>query len=244
MKFHRTTLQVDINYLPLNAEGIPSFLPIVLEFIHRNVQCEGLFRINGNKSNIKMINESLSQHVPSLPQDSDVYDVAGFLKTWVSELPAPLVDPSLITKFYQNDAVSSTYDILNHLSPVCRKSVASIFYLIRDIINNSGFNKMQYENLEICFFYSFTHVYKSFPKGFNFKTFFIEACGYLNETGTDFELKTNVQVNTLEKPASRAYRSVMTAIQRKHLGVARCVSRFNTDDLEDLENQNTVSITA
>lgn len=229
MKFHRTTLQVDLEYLPLNQNGVPQFLPLVIEFIKQNVNCEGLFRINGNKNLIKKINESLSQHIPSIPEDSSPHDVASFLKVWVKDLPVPLINPQIITKFYNSASPTATVDVLQHLSNVSRKCVAMIFNLIREIINNSGVNKMAYENIEICFFYALTQVYKDFPKGFQFKTFFVESCGLLNEDGTDFEFNSNVGVNSLIRPKSRAYRSQMTAVQRRCVGIA-APSTFSLDN--------------
>ena len=218
MKYRRTTCKVDIEYLPLGKDGIPAFLPPIVSFIKQNINTVGIFRKNGQRPDILKLNEAISQHVPYIPAGTTVHDAAGFLKLWLIDLPNPLISPSIISTYCSPDILTSTVDILTHLSAVTRKCVAMIFGLIQDVIKHSDQNQMTYANLAPCFFYSFTKKYENYPEDFQFKSFFQQACSLLNQDETDFELSSNTSNVQLAKPGQRRNcRTCMTALQRKNI---------------------------
>ena len=221
--------------MPLGKDGIPVFLPPIISFIKRNIETEGIFRINGQRPDILRLNEAISQHVPYIPKGTTVHDAAGFLKLWLIDLPSPLISPSIISTYCSPDILTSTVDILSHLSAVTRKCVAMLFGLIQDVIKHSDVNHMTYANLAPCFFFSFTKKYENYPEDFQFKAFFLQACSLLNHDETDFELSSNTSSVQLAKPGQRRNcRTCMTALQRKNIVH---VSKGMIPNLVKLENE-------
>ena len=221
MSYHRTTAKVDLEYLPLGKDSAPVFLQPVLKFIEENVTQIGLFRTNGSRLQALRINEAVSQHVPYIPEDCTVYDVCSFLKMWLLELPVPLIPPSVIATHYGPDIVTSTADILTHISFTARLCLARLFTMMQLIIRHSDQNQMNFQNLSTCFVYALMQKFKNVPLNFQFQAFFYHACTLLNEEGTDFDLRPRVQPDLKVVPRRRNSRHNIAPQRRRNLGYIR-----------------------
>jgi len=214
----RTTIKVPIEYLPVNKERVPLFLPPLYEFLKSNVCTVGIFRVPGDHKKVMILNESLSQHVPILPSDTSVHDAASFLKLWLRELPIPLIQPQLISTYFVGDVQNSMRDVLFHMPIVTRKTLAHVFSLLKDVLENQEENQMNFSNLSSCFFTSLTQNLKDIPEGFPFKSFFNHCLTILNPNGTDFLISTPSDViSIMATPKARPAKTLMTALQRKNL---------------------------
>ena len=196
----RTTIKVPFEYLPTNNEKIPLFLIPLYEFIKKNLKTIGIFRINGEHNKVMLINEQLSQHIPKLPLNISIHDAASFLKLWLRELPIPIIPPNLISTYFSPDINQCTKDIIFHLTTINRKSLALVFSIIKNILNNIEDNQMNFENLSTCFFSSLTQNLKDIPEGFPYKSLINQLINYLNEEENDFLIINNLELLNSPKP--------------------------------------------
>lgn len=218
MKYHRTTIKVELNYLPTNKDSCPCFLEPAIKFIEDNITEVGIFRMNGSRLQVMKINETLSQHNPFIPPDSTVFDVASFIKLWLIELPTPLIPPSIVSTYFGPDITRATVDVLSHLSITNRLCVARLFKLLMKIIENSDKNQMTFANLSPCFVYAFTQKFQNYPATFQFQPFFQNACSHLNADGTDFNLNMQQPPSSLTPTSRRLTKTCLTPLQRRNVG--------------------------
>ena len=235
--YHRTTAQIDLEYLPLTKDSVPCFLPPIIKFIEDNIDEEGIFRKNGSRIQVLKINEAISQHVPYIPEDSTIYDVASFLKMWLLKLPVPLIPPKVVATHYGPDITTSTRDILLHISYCARKCVAIIFKMLQMVLQHSENNHMTFQNLTTCFVLAFMQQFKDYPTNFVFQPFFEHACTLLNEDGTDFNLAPTVEVPLIVSPRRRNSRQCSSSLQRRNVGYIR-----KSDIMESLPKDLWVTI--
>ena len=237
MTYHRTTIKVDLEYLPLGKDSAPVFLQPVLKFIEENVTQIGLFRTNGSRLAALKINEAVSQHVPYIPEDCTVYDVCSFLKMWLLELPVPLIPPSVIATHYGPDICTSTVDILSHVTYTSRLCLARLFSMMQLILRHSEQNQMNFQNLSTCFVYALMQKFKNVPINFQFQVFFYHACTLLNEEGTDFNLRR--KNNPIKvAPRRRNSRHDIKPQQRRNIGYIRKSEIFSQIPQEVWASEN------
>ncbi|XP_073408970.1 rho GTPase-activating protein 19 [Dendrobates tinctorius] len=77
---------------PLTEEGIAQIYQLI-EYLHKNLRTEGLFRIPGNSNRLQLLKDSLNSGV-DVDVDSGAFhpnDVATLLKMFLGELPEPLL---------------------------------------------------------------------------------------------------------------------------------------------------------
>jgi Rho GTPase-activating protein 1 len=89
---------------PMNAGlQIPCLVQSAIEAITAHgIHLEGIFRISGNATRIKQLQESFDKGVPlDLIEESDVHAVAGLLKRYLRELPEPLIPFSIFPSLLQ-----------------------------------------------------------------------------------------------------------------------------------------------
>lgn len=205
MSMRKSVLQLPLESLSTTKERIPEFLLPIKEFLHNNIQSEGIFRVNGDKLKVLGLNEILSVHDPQIPNETSPHDIASFLKSWLYELPCPLIPPSLVCQYWGSDKVKSTKEVILRLPLVSRKSLAIIFSIIRDVVENENANKMSMGNLIVCVVPPLTHNYNNLPSDFSFKIFYSTAIEMLNETGDDFiltEINSNINLVTPKRRMS------------------------------------------
>ena len=182
----RTIIKVPVEFLALNEEKVPLFLPIVCNFLKANSKTVGIFRVSGNKVKVMKLNEMLAQHVPIFPQDTAVADAASFLKLWLSTLPVPLIEPEVFNKYYISHNIGSIYSVVDHLPESKRKSLALIFSVLNKVLEDSSQNHMNMKNLSTCFVTALTQSNKKLKKSFPFQFFFDNLKAIMNEDQTDF----------------------------------------------------------
>lgn len=186
-----TIFEKEIHTLPVDDNGIPIFLPIIIDEIISKSSFTGIFRICGNYAIVQQMGKLALNNIAFIPPDNaGVYDFASFLKQWLMSLPEPILCPSVVNEFFKNGNKESVYETLLYMDPLNRKCVALIFRVIDSILSNSETNLMTFENLSVCFFGSFLQqmnndLYKS---DFDLHFFYETSMKIINEKGTDFNL--------------------------------------------------------
>ena len=184
----RVTLQVPVEYLPTTPERTPLFLPLLCNFLKERCKTPGIFRVNGNQETIKQLNVSLSQHVPRLVDNADVHDAAGFLKKWLFSLPVPLIPPDIYNQYFKPNDSKSVNELLEKLQLVSRRSLASIFSVIKCVLKESDENLMTFSNLATCFVPALTQNSPQYKIPFMFEMIYNTSIAMFNEDETDFVL--------------------------------------------------------
>lgn len=179
---------IPIKELPLNENGVPYFLPVVINQLIDQRKEEGILRRAGNKIVIDELGCRALDPAFSVGPNVTVHDLASFLKKWIRELPSPIITPSIINKYYKDDSIDTTKKILMHLNEVNRKCVAMIFSLMILISDQSEINLMTLPNIFICILPSITQSYKDIKVQFKFSQFFDNCIDLMNADGNDFLL--------------------------------------------------------
>ena len=188
----RTIIKVPIEYLPMNSKKVPLFLPIVCDFLKSGASTVGIFRIPGSKDQVFQINEALAQHVPSLPPNSKIADVASFLKFWLLGLPTPLIDPEIFNTYFFSQTKASIFNLLDHMAISNRRSLALLVSMLNVIIQHSEQNKMPMRNLATCFVPALTQSFKKLKNSFPFEFIINTLVSILNESETDFLISDGI----------------------------------------------------
>lgn len=187
-KHNPPIFHVPIEVLPLNEDGVPFFLPIVIGKLLDNLKEEGIFRRCGSKKTIDQLGVAALDVNFKIDDSITIHDLASFLKQWVRELPTPIITPSVVNEYYKDDSLDSTKAVLRNLAPVNRKCIAMIFSLLILTSDQSQFNLMTLSNIFVCILPSITQVYKDIEVRFNFQVFFDHCIELMNVDGNDFLL--------------------------------------------------------
>lgn len=179
---------IPIEELPTNDDGIPKFLPIVINKLIDNRAEEGILRRTGNKITIDQLGDHALDPNFSIGQNVSVHDLSSFLKKWIRELPMPIINPCVINKYYRDDTINTSKEILRRIPAVNRKCVAMIFSLLILISDQSSVNLMTLPNIFICILPSITQNYKDIKVQFKFAQFFNNCIEIMNADGNDFIL--------------------------------------------------------
>lgn len=179
---------IPIEVLPLNEDGVPYFLPVVVNKILDNILVEGLFRLGGRRKTIDELGIAALDVNFKVEDDITIYDVTSFLKQWIRELPIPLITPSVINEYFKDTTMESTKEVLRHLAPVNRKCLAMIFSLLALISDQSQTNLMTISNLFVCILPSIMQNFKDIEVRFSFQEFFDHCIELMNVDGNDFLL--------------------------------------------------------
>lgn len=231
----RTSLQVPVEYLPTTADRIPCFLPVLCDFIRKNITSEGIFRKNGNKEKIKRINIALSQHVPKIPDDADIDDVAEFLKTWLFKLPVPLIPESIYNQSYIPNDAESVVTLVERLPLVNRRCLAVILSIFKAVIDNQNQNKMTMSNLAICVVPALTHNSNAYTVPFQFETIYSKCISHFNKDESDFVFKTQDVCPRLNNYIPRA----RLQSRRIHDWKRQNIQFYSKEELESISTENT-----
>lgn len=179
---------IPVEVLPVNEDGVPFFMPVVVGKLLENLQVEGIFRICGKKKTIEELGVAALDVNFKITDDITIHDIASFLKQWIRELPTPIITPSIINEYFKDDTINSTKDVLRHLAPVNRKCIAMIFSLLILTSDQSQVNLMTLPNIFVCILPSITQNYKDINVRFNFQLFFDHCIELMNVDGNDFML--------------------------------------------------------
>ncbi|KAH0790175.1 RhoGAP domain containing protein [Histomonas meleagridis] len=182
----RTIIKVPIEYLPMNSKNIPLFLPLACDFLKAGATTVGIFRVPGSKDQVYHINEALAQHVPYIPQNARIADVASFIKFWLLGLPKPLIDPEIYNEYFTSQTKNSIVSLVDHMPIPNRRSLALLISLLNVIIRHSEQNKMPMKNLATCFIPALTQSFKDLKRSFPFEFIVTTLISMLDESETDF----------------------------------------------------------
>lgn len=150
---------------------IPSICYRCIDFLTKSgaVSEEGIFRLSGSASTIRQLKDEFNTHYDidlfKSPLEPDVHTVAGLFKTYLRELPSPIMGGpqySDLKKIVQTkgDAYPKSSlalifrDYLNDPSKIDNihfNSCFVIFKFLREIIKNCNANRMNLRNMCIVF---------------------------------------------------------------------------------------------
>lgn len=141
-----------------NAEGIPLVMFQTIGFLQENgLQTEGIFRRSANVFQVKEIKQKYNSGEEVNFSQGDVHLAAVILKTFLRELPEPLLTYQLyndIVNFHNVDSQSKAETIRNMLMSLTEESYASLRFLVQflaQVSANSDVNKMTNPNLAVVF---------------------------------------------------------------------------------------------
>ncbi|XP_045483068.1 rho GTPase-activating protein gacN-like [Harmonia axyridis] len=153
--------KIDLGLLPTQvvtlSDGQQLLVPIVVHelcsFILKKIDTEGLFRKEGSKSRQNEIKLSLNAGC-KIENDYNVIDVAGILKTFLRELPEPLI-PTTFHEYFLRCTILEK-EKLEAILLLClllpQENLNALAYLLRffsAISKRSAYNKMSTLNLAI-----------------------------------------------------------------------------------------------
>ncbi|KAH0786952.1 RhoGAP domain containing protein [Histomonas meleagridis] len=188
-KKEETIFGMDIHLLPVNDNGCPIFLPIVIDEIIKNANVQGLFRICGSHRVVQEIGHAALDPVKFVPPpDCHIHEYTSFLKQWLRSLPEPILTTEVVNTYYRKDDPKSVSETLMLLDPLNRRCIALIFKALKAILSKSSVNMMTFQNLDICFNLSFlqTDSPYQYKDDFDFEFFYSTLIKKLNKDGTDF----------------------------------------------------------
>lgn len=140
------------------------FIQDACDFLSQSECCqEGLFRLSGNYTRIRSLQDALNsgsrlQNLHLNPQQ-DCHNVAGLVKQRLRELPACILDYSLLdgwrelSKFSANSQeFPSIYTFLSHqLPPLNRQVMDCLLRLLKHLLPNQEVTRMNASNLGTVF---------------------------------------------------------------------------------------------
>lgn len=166
-----------------NTKYVPIMVTKCIDYINTHgLKEEGLYRVSGSNQDIQILKNGFSQEGPlfDIPEHFDVHAVAGFLKTYLRELPetflpvnkytflayaqkeqpASLANFNLFTQVEEdlNPVVIPTQilqEILQDLPIYNFALVQQLSAHFQKIIDNTRFNKMTISNLSIILCHTF-----------------------------------------------------------------------------------------
>lgn len=216
-----TLLKIPLDRLNLNEEQVPTFIPVICEYLKTNCLSEGIFRIPGDHAKLALIDEYLACSTPTLPPKCTTQDIASFIKLWLRELPIPIIIPNIFNQYFISQDVKSVYSVIDHLSMPYRRTLAYIFSMLKSINDNSDVNHMNMNNLCTCFVTALTQNLKDIIKPFPFSLFYNTLIQSFNCTETDFitPLSQMMKLHTYPKTRDHIdmYRRKKTPKKRRRL---------------------------
>jgi len=178
-----------LDSLHLDENLVPTFIPVVQEFISKFSSTVGVFRVSGNHKIISELHVLLNFKECSIPPCASVHDVAGFLKSWLKSLPEPLITPAVFNEFFIPDNEESVKEVISRLYITNRRVLAYVFRIIYDVYEKSSINQMTIPNISTCFQTSLTQESNGLEKHLPFKFFLLNSIQFLNPDGYDFNFE-------------------------------------------------------
>jgi hypothetical protein len=144
---------------------IPSICHDMITLLTPRVETEGLFRLAGDttamaklrkmydngRGNIDLVQNMLNT------KDIDIHGVGGLLKTYIRELPTPLLTFELYDQFLnipslsEEDGIRSAQGLLAQIPPVNAALMNALFQLLTALVEQSEKNRMNHTNIAIVF---------------------------------------------------------------------------------------------
>lgn len=155
----------------LNGHSIPSICYRCVDYLNKTgaIYEEGIFRLSGSASTIRQLKESFNSSYDLdlflSPLKPDMHTVAGLLKTFLRELPEPILGEKAYNEFqvYVTNEGSNLLksalalkmqeflrDPVN-IDLIHYDSSFTIFKLLKSVVDQSSMNKMSLKNMCIVF---------------------------------------------------------------------------------------------
>lgn len=155
----KATFGQDLDTVPLSSASstsprggevtVPVIVAQCIAYLSRYPREEGLYRLCGSLGQIRSLKDAFDRGDPEgvdLSPCKDPHVVAGLLKLWFRELPAPL---GVLT----NDSVNlvALREEVSVMSPLARDTLEFLVRHLVTIAGESEVNKMSVGNLGVCF---------------------------------------------------------------------------------------------
>lgn len=122
---------------------------------------EGIFRISGSVSKVKLIRNAFNagqhQHLASLDLSRDVHAVASTLKSYLRELPEPLLTFALCQEWVnaasqreEQEKLRSIWTVVNSLPEANKNNLRYLMKFLHKLTDRCAENKMSSQNLAIA----------------------------------------------------------------------------------------------
>ncbi|CAH6722399.1 GTPase-activating protein Bem3p [[Candida] jaroonii] len=158
----------EISHHEFLGKQIPSIIYRCVEFLLRTgaIFEEGIFRLSGSASMIRQLKDSYNKNFDidlfACELKPDIHTVAGLFKTYLRELPQPIITEKLMNELRHiimnrggNSNNSATALILKEyikrLDKIHYDTTFIIIKFLKEIINNCNVNKMNLRNVCIVF---------------------------------------------------------------------------------------------
>uniref|UniRef100_A0A914HCK2 Uncharacterized protein n=1 Tax=Globodera rostochiensis TaxID=31243 RepID=A0A914HCK2_GLORO len=138
---------------------VPKFVSEVTRLIEeKGLECDGLYRVNGNLSAVQKIRCQIDQDsYEAMQHEEDIHVLTGALKLFLRELSEPTFPVPMHKDFMS--AMRETGikrlrlidDLLIRLPPINRETLSVLIQHLNIVATNSGKNRMQIHNLAIIF---------------------------------------------------------------------------------------------
>jgi len=131
-----------------------------VEFLsEKGMKQEGLFRVPGSKKEVEALtrNFTLDPLRYVIPPNTDPNAVASLLKSFLRDLPTPLISsdlaPSLSEAFKLQDPARTdkVAEIINGLPKYNKRVLKYLFSFLVTVCQNSDYNKMTQQNIGVVF---------------------------------------------------------------------------------------------
>ncbi|XP_021358685.1 ralA-binding protein 1-like [Mizuhopecten yessoensis] len=136
---------------------LPALFRDCVDYIEEHgLLCEGIYRISGVKSKVQMLKDSYNRQNPVYLEEHEPNIVASLLKTFLRELPEPVLTTSLMPKFEEASVIKNERRRLEQFSklvsdlPTCNRLLLSwVIVHMMHVIERQKENKMTLQNVSI-----------------------------------------------------------------------------------------------
>lgn len=184
--FGDSIIGVPLDYFPKNASGIPVFLASVADKLVSECSTEGILRVSGNQETVEKLGKALRQHPEQVPGYASVHDVASLLKLWLRRLPEPLIPPGVVNGQQGKECGDWMRGVLEELPELNRRVLATVLWVLRSIERESSMNRMNLQNISVCFSMSLSQSGRELKRAFPFQQMVTSGWELLGADGTDF----------------------------------------------------------
>ncbi|XP_060073425.1 ralA-binding protein 1-like [Ylistrum balloti] len=136
---------------------LPALFRDCVDYIEEHgLLCEGIYRISGVKSKVQMLKDCYNRQNPVYLEEHEPNIVASLLKTFLRELPEPVLTTSLMPKFEEASVIKNERRRLEQFSklvsdlPTCNRLLLSwVIVHMMHVIERQKENKMTLQNVSI-----------------------------------------------------------------------------------------------
>jgi len=142
---------------PRKQDGIPHIVRLVVKEIEKDLDVKGIFRVPGNDDNVAHLKKILDtfEEVKNPFAKASAFDIAALLKSYIRELPEPLLTYELYDEFTSMEGTETDKTkLIETLKKLPKDNLCLVKFLMRHLINvaaHSANNLMTPNNLALIF---------------------------------------------------------------------------------------------